>query len=105
MVRHVLLLRPHPGASPPAIEAARQAITSLVGRIPGLIDCHWGENFASIERAEGLTHGFTMDFVERESLIAYGPHPDHKEASALLRAAFGHIIVLDLVLETSRQGP
>ncbi len=98
MVRHILLLQPRPDATPQTIEACREAITSLVGRIPGLLNCHWGENIAAPERRAGFTHGFTMDFVDRESLNAYGPHPEHKPAAALVRSAFEGVIVLDFVL-------
>jgi hypothetical protein len=95
MVRHILLLQPRPDSGPPVIEACREAITSLVGRIPGLLNCHWGENFVAPERREGFTHGFTMDFVDRESLDAYGPHPEHKRAAGLVRAAFERVVALD----------
>jgi hypothetical protein len=98
MVRHILLLQPRPETTPQAIETARRAITSLVGRVPGLIDCRWGENFAPAERSEGITHGFTMDFLDRESLSAYGPNPDHKAAVTLVKAAFGRIVVLEIAI-------
>jgi hypothetical protein len=98
MVRHILIMKPRPDATPAAIEACREAITGLVGRIPGLLDCHWAENFAPEERRDGLSHGFTMDFVDRASLDAYGPHPAHKPAAALVRATFERIVVFDLPL-------
>jgi hypothetical protein len=98
MLRHVLLLQPRPDASARAIEECRSAITALVGRIPGLVNCHWGENAAPAERREGLTHGFSMDFVDRESLNAYLPHPAHKPAAALVRATFERIVVFDFAL-------
>ena len=98
MVRHILLLQPRLDSTPQSIDACREALRSLVGRIPGLLDCHWGENLVAPERREGFTHGFTMDFVDRESLDAYGPHPEHKRAAALVRAAFERIVVLDFAL-------
>jgi hypothetical protein len=98
MVRHVLLLQPRQGTTPHDAEVCREALTSLVGRIPGLVSCHWGQNFAPAERTEGLTHGFTMDFVDRDSLDAYGPHPDHRVAATKVRAAFERIVVLDIDL-------
>jgi Stress responsive A/B Barrel Domain len=98
MIRHILLLQPRPDSTPQSIEACRGAITALVGRIPGLIDCHWGENVAPAERRDGFTHGFSMDFADRASLDAYGPHPEHKPAAALVRATFERIVVLDFVL-------
>ena len=98
MVRHVLLLQPRATATAEAIDACRVAITGLVGRIPGLASCNWGENFAPAERRDGLTHGFSMDFVDRESLDRYGPHPDHVPATKLVRATFERIVVLDFEL-------
>jgi hypothetical protein len=98
MVRHILLLQPRPGASPEDIAACREAITGLVGQIPGLIDCHWGQNVAPPERSDGLSLGFSMDFVDRASLDAYGPHPAHKLAAAQVRATFARIVVFDLPL-------
>ena len=98
MIRHILLMEPRPDATPAAIEASREAITSLVGRIPGLLNCHWGTNIAAPERRAGFTHGFTMDFVDQASLDSYGPHPQHRPAAALVRAAFERIVVLDLAV-------
>lgn len=39
-----------------------------------------------------------MDFVDRASLDAYGPHPGNKGAAALVRAAFERIVVFDVEL-------
>ena len=98
MVRHILLLQPSSDATPEAIEACRTALAALVGRIPGLLDFRWAVNFVAPERREGFTHGFTMDFVDRESLEAYGPHPEHKSAAALVRTTFERIVALDFAL-------
>jgi hypothetical protein len=95
MVRHVLLLAPKAGASAADIEACRLAITALVGKIPGLLDCRWGENFAPAERRDGFSHGFSMDFTDRAALDAYGPHPEHKPAAKQVRAMFERIVVFD----------
>jgi hypothetical protein len=101
MVRHILLLQPRADVTPQAIEAARSALAALVGVVPGLLDFRWGENFADPARREGFTHGFSMDFADRASLDGYGPHPQHRPAAALVRAAFERIVVLDLELAPS----
>lgn len=98
MVRHVLLLKPKAETTAEGIEACRKAIVGLVGKVPGLLDCHWGENFAPVERRDGLTHGFSMDFADRAALEAYGPHPEHLPAAKLVRGAFERIVVLDFEL-------
>lgn len=97
MVRHILLLQPRTTSTREDIEACRAALGELVGPVPGLLDYHWGENVAPSDRRDGLTHGFTMDFVDQESLDAYGPHPLHKVAAAKVRATFERIVVLDFV--------
>jgi Stress responsive A/B Barrel Domain len=98
MVRHVLLLQPRSDTNAQAIEACRKALAGLVGRIPGLLDFHWGENFAPAERREGFTHGFSMDFIDRDALHEYGPHPDHRPVAQLVRATFERVVVLDFTL-------
>jgi hypothetical protein len=99
MIRHILMLQPSPTASAEAIEACRVALAGLVGRIPGLIDFHWGQNLGPVSRRDGLSHGFSMDFDDMASLEAYGPHPAHREAAALVTATFSRIVVFDLPLD------
>ena len=95
MIRHILLLQQRSGASAGDIDACRVALAELIGIIPGLVNCHWGQNIAPEERRGGFTHGFTMDFVDRKSLDAYQPHPQHQLAVAKVRAAFERIVVFD----------
>ncbi|HEX4416849.1 MAG TPA: Dabb family protein [Kofleriaceae bacterium] len=98
MVRHILLLQQRPDATAEEIEASRAGLAGLVGQIAGLLDFHWGSSFAPVERAGGFTHGFSMDFADRASLDAYGPHPQHQVAVARVRAAFDRVVVFDFDL-------
>lgn len=98
MIRHILLLQARNEATPDQIEAARVAITGLKGRIPGVLNVHWGENFAPLDRRDGFTHGFSMDFEDKQSLDAYGPHAEHQKAVVHVRAAFGRVAVFDFNL-------
>ena len=98
MVRHILLLQQRADATAAEIDACRVALSELVGLVPGLVNCHWGHNTAPEERRGGFTHGFSMDFVDRESLDRYGPHPEHLPAAKLVRASFERIAVLDFAL-------
>ena len=95
MIRHILLLKQRADATAADIDAARAGLASLVGAIPGLLDFHWGANVAPVERSDGFTHGFTMDFVDQASLDAYGPHPQHKVAAAKVRETFERVVVFD----------
>lgn len=98
MVRHILLLQQRAEASAADIDACRVALTELVGALPGLVNCHWGQNVGPEDRRGGFTHGFTMDFVDRESLEAYHPHPQHQVAAARVRATFERIVVFDFLM-------
>lgn len=98
MVRHILLLQQRSDATADEIEAARAGLASLVGKIPGLLDFRWGANLAPVERRDGYTHGFSMDFTDRASLDAYNPHPDHRVAAARVRSVFERVVVFDFEL-------
>ena len=95
MVRHILLLQQRADATADDIEACRVALAGLVGPVPGLVNFHWGTNIAPEERRGGFNHGFSMDFVDRASLDAYHPHPQHQAAAAKVRATFERIVVFD----------
>ena len=98
MLRHILLLKPKPEITPEAVEACRAALAGLVGRIPGLLNFHWGANLAAPERHAGYSYGFSMDCADRPSLDGYGPHPDHVAAAQLVRSQFLPALVLDFEL-------
>ena len=98
MVRHVLILQAGPASTADDIEACRIALSALVGLIPGLVDFHWGQNIGPEDRRGGFTHGFNMDFQDRASLDAYGPHLQHKPAAAKVRATFERVVVFDCEL-------
>jgi len=98
MVRHILLLQQRPDATADEIDASRTGLANLVGRVPGLLDFHWGPNVAPVERRGGFTHGFSMDFADRASLEAYGPNPQHQVSAAKVRATFERVVVFDFEL-------
>ena len=98
MIRHILLLQLRDGATAADIASARDALGGLIGPIPGLLNYHWGVNIAPQERRDGYTHGFSMDFADKPSLDAYGPHPLHQAAVLKVRAAFERIAVFDFEL-------
>ncbi|HEX3765740.1 MAG TPA: Dabb family protein [Kofleriaceae bacterium] len=98
MVRHILLLQQRSNTTAEEIDACRAGLADLVGVVPGLLDFHWGANIAPVERRDGYTHGFSMDFTDRASLDAYAPHPQHVVAAARVRASFERVVVFDFEL-------
>jgi hypothetical protein len=100
MIRHILLLHPRADATAQEIESCRTGVVALVGRIPGVLNCSWGENLAAPERHQGFTYGFSMDFTDLGALHAYIPHPLHQSVATRVRATFEQILVLDIPLDT-----
>jgi hypothetical protein len=80
------------------IEACREALGAGIGQVSGLINFKWGQNIGPEHRRDGFTHGFTMDFADRASYDAYGPHPLHTDASAKILATFERVVVFDFVM-------
>ena len=103
MLRHVLLLQARSETTAEDIVECREALAGLVAVIPGLLDFHWGENLAPVDRRDGYTHGFSMDFADAGSLAGYGPHPAHQRAAQLVRKHFARITVFDWKLGPSER--
>lgn len=100
MIRHVVLLRPAPGADPAAIAAALDGIVALKQTVPGILAVHTGGNVSPEGLGRGYTHGFTMDLIDAAARDAYLPHPAHQAAGAALVAVaeggIEGILVFDL---------
>ncbi len=98
MILHVVLLKPPPDADPAAALALRDALLALRGRIPGLLDVHFGPNTSPEGLDHGFTLGFTVAFDSPASRDAYLPHPAHRAVVPLVRAASSEVLVFDLPL-------
>jgi hypothetical protein len=94
MVVHVVLTKLKPTATPEQVDRAMAALNALPGRVPGLLEMKCGVNF-SPARAQGYGFGLVARFEGRPELAAYGPHPEHQAASALLREVSDDLLALD----------
>lgn len=83
-VRHVVVFKYKPEATPDQIAQVTRAFRDLRHRIPGITDFEDGVN----NSPEGLNHGFThvylMTFEDAAARDAYLPHPEHKKFGELL---------------------
>ncbi len=77
-VKHYGMFEFNEGTTEADIKECFDALSGMVGKIPGLQDVISGP----YESPEGLnddyTHGFIMTFDSPESRDAYLPHPEHE---------------------------
>jgi hypothetical protein len=96
VISHIVLFKSKPAAPADAIERLRQALTDLVGVIPGLTSFCWGSNVSPEGKGQGYDLGFVMEFDNAASRDAYLPHPAHVAVGPLVRDVAADVLVYDL---------
>lgn len=75
-VRHLVLLRFHEGTGPDQVEAVAEALRSLPGQIPELVDYRVGPDLGL---ADGnFEFGICADFATEADYATYRDHPAHQ---------------------------
>lgn len=90
-VRHVVVFRYKPTATPAQIQQVTQAFRALRSAIPGITGYEDGINNSPEGKNQGFTHVYTLTFASVQARDAYLPHPKHQEFGKLL----GSLGVLD----------
>ncbi len=102
VIRHVVLCHRRSGASEQEMTEIFKALEGLQAVIPGIISVSAGRDCSPEGLQSGMTHGFTVDFMDAAARDRYLEHPDHVAIGArLVRATEGGIdglIVLDLAM-------
>ena len=84
LVRHVVVFRFKPGATPEQIAELTRAFGALKGQIPGIVAFEHGVNNSPEGMNQGFTHVYVMTFTNAAARDAYLPHPAHKAFGALV---------------------
>jgi hypothetical protein len=92
-VRHVVVFRYKPDASPEKIRQVTESITALKEKIPGILSVEHGVNNSPENLNQGFTHVFQLTFTNAAARDTYLPHPAHKAFGTLL----GSLGILDAV--------
>jgi hypothetical protein len=92
-VRHVVVFRYKPDASPQKIQQVTDAFVALKDKIPGILAVEHGVNNSPEKLNQGFTHVFQLTFANAAARDTYLPHPDHKAFGTLL----GSLGILDAV--------
>jgi hypothetical protein len=84
LVRHVVVFRFKPGATPEQVAELTRAFGALKDQIPGIVAFEHGVNNSPEGMNQGFTHVYVMTFTNAAARDAYLPHPAHKAFGALI---------------------
>lgn len=98
MTRHFGVFQFKKEISDEKIKICFDALESMVGKIPGLIDIEHGPYQSDEGLNEEFTHGFIMTFDSPESRDAYLPHPIHEAVKEIVVPCLERVVVFDFNL-------
>jgi hypothetical protein len=83
-VRHVVVFRFKPDASPDKIQQITAAFAALKDQIPNVLSFEHGVNNSPEKLNQGFTHVYQLTFTNAAARDAYLVHPAHKAFGTLL---------------------
>jgi hypothetical protein len=83
-VRHMVVFKFKPDATPAQIRQVTDALRALKDTIPGIVSFEHGVNNSPEKKNLGFTHAFLITFQDAAARDAYLPNPEHKKFGALL---------------------
>jgi hypothetical protein len=90
-VRHVVVFKYKPTATPAQIAQVTAAFAALKDKIPGIVAFEHGVNNSPEKLNKGFTHVYLMTFTDARARDTYLPHPEHQAFGKLL----GSLGILD----------
>ena len=83
-VRHVVVFKYRPSATPEQIAQVTSAFAALKDKIPGIVAFEHGVNHSPENLNQGFTHVYLVTFTDAKARDAYLPHPEHQAFGKLL---------------------
>lgn len=83
-VKHVVVFKYKPSATPEQIEQVTTAFKALKDKIPGVVSFEYGTNNSPEKLNKGFTHVYLLTFTDAAARDAYLPHAEHKKFGELL---------------------
>ena len=83
-VRHMVVFKFKPDATPAQIQQVTDALRALKDKIPGIVSFEHGINNSPEKKNLGFTHAFLITFESAAARDAYLPHQEHKKFGELL---------------------
>ena len=94
-VKHYGCFQFKDGVSDSEIAGCFAAMNGMVGKIPGLLDFHYGPYDSDEGLNDGYTHGFIMTFESPAARDAYLPDPVHEEVKEVVVPRLERVVVFD----------
>jgi hypothetical protein len=94
-LRHLVLLKFKPEATPAQVEAMESAFVGLASKINAVQSLEWGTNNSPEGLDKGFTHCFNLTFANEAARAVYLPHPVHLAFVEQLKPALDDVLVLD----------
>jgi antibiotic biosynthesis monooxygenase (ABM) superfamily enzyme len=94
MVEHIVCFKLKPEITAEQEAEFIAALRNLKGRTPGMVDLSAGRTFTP-ERGQGFTVGLVVRFEDKESLAAYGPHPNHAPVKEMVARITESVLAVD----------
>lgn len=103
-VRHVVVFKYKPEATPAQIQQVTDAFRALSRSIPGIVQFEDGVNNSPEGKNQGFTHVYVLTFADAAARDAYLPHPEHKKFGQLLGTSgiFVDAFVVDYTPTTTK---
>jgi hypothetical protein len=99
MYEHLVLFKFNDSLTPKKEQELLEKLKAFKGRIPGIVELTAGINVTEEkENVKGYTLGLRVTFVDKDALIAYGPHPVHQDFVQSLPGVIEDVIVVDYPL-------
>jgi Stress responsive A/B Barrel Domain len=101
-VRHVVVFKYKPEATPAQIQQVTDAFRALATSIPGITAFEDGVNNSPENKNQGFTHVYVLTFENAAARDAYLPHPEHKKFGQVIGKSgiFVDAFVVDYVPHT-----
>jgi lysophospholipase L1-like esterase len=95
VVRHVVLFKFKPEATPDQVQEIVKAFGALKSKIDLIEDYEWGTDNSPEKLSAGFTHCFFVTFRDETSRDAYLPHAAHQEFVSILGPHLDKVLVVD----------
>ena len=83
-VRHIVVFKYKPEATPQQVRQVTDAFRDLKNKIPGITAFEDGVNNSPEKKNLGFTHVYMLTFEDVAARDAYLPHPEHAKFGQLL---------------------
>ncbi|OAP54579.1 hypothetical protein AYL99_11027 [Fonsecaea erecta] len=96
-VYHIVLFKLKPNVKESEIDELKEALTGMVGKVPGLIRADIAPpHISTAHRSQGFNMGLVAVLDGPETIKTYGEHPEHQKVHKIREALCDDTLAYDL---------